>query len=417
MKITGSAYEKYGRYYLAVRVTFNNGKKKTYTKATDIPCKTSKIKGEEKRIESYYRQALERLSEFKKEVIKKKETLENIQLENFETSFLFYSKKYLERRKYNWSPSTYLGTKRAIDHELIPFFKEKKLAEITVSDVKEFQTSLRQKGLSENTVKHYTTYIRSILNEAIEDGIIERNVIHKLKPIKVIPKERTIFKVEELKIILEKTEGTDLEIPILLGLQYGLRLSETLGLRYQDIDFEKNKLYIHNTVTKGLVLDPKTRKEKENFISKEKTKTFDSRRDFFLCKKLKNLLIEKKKKIEENKKKLGNTYNNKWLDYINVTIEGNLYKQISKHFSKFLREIGILNGSFMNLRTTFATVLFEKKVDIMTIKELMGHTNIDTTIKYYIKYNEEIKKETLDLLNFYIETLNTKKEEELSKLY
>lgn len=415
MKITGSAYEKYGRYYLAVRVTFNTGKKKTYTKATDIPCKMSKIKGQEKRIESYYRQALELLSQFKKEVAKKKEVLENIEIEDSEKSFSIYSKKYLERRRYNWSPSTYLGTKRAIDHELIPFFKKKKLAEITVSDVKEFQTSLRQKGLSENTVKHYTTYLRSILNEAIEDGVIEKNVIHKLKPIKVIPKERTIFKVEELKIILEKIEGTDLEIPILLGLQYGLRLSEALGLRYKDIDFKKNKLYIRNTVTKGLLFDENL--EKESFVSKEKTKTFDSRRDFFLCKKLKNLLIEKKKKIEENKKKLGNTYNNKWLDYINVTSEGNLYKQISKHFSKFLREAGILNGSFMNLRTTFATVLFEKKVDIMTIKELMGHTSIETTMKYYIKYNEEIKKETLNLLNFYIETLNTKKEEELSKLY
>lgn len=415
MKITGSAYEKYGRYYLAVRVTFNNGKKKTYTKATDIPCKTAKIKGKEKRIESYYKQALELLSQFKKEIAKKKEFLENMEIEDSEKSFSNYSKKYLERKRYNWSPSTYLGTKRAIDHELIPFFKEKKLSEITVSDVKEFQTSLRQKGLSENTVKHYTTYLRSILNEAIEDGVIEKNVIHKLKPIKVIPKERTIFKVEELKIILEKIEGTDLEVPILLGLQYGLRLSEVLGLRYKDIDFKKNKLYIRNTVTKGLLFDENL--EKENFVSKEKTKTFDSRRDFFLCKKLKNLLIEKKKKIEENKKKLGNTYNNKWLDYINVTSEGNLYKQLSKHFSRFLREAGILNGSFMNLRTTFATVLFEKKVDIMTIKELMGHTSIETTMKYYIKYNEEIKKETLNLLNFYIETLNTKKEEELSKLY
>lgn len=417
MKITGSAYEKYGRYYLAVRVTFRDGRKKTFTKSTKIPFKTIKIKGKEKRVESYYIQALELLSEFKKEVTQKKETLENIRLENFETSFLFYSKKYLERRKYNWSPSTYLGTKRAIDHELIPFFKEKKLSEITVSDVKEFQTSLRQKGLSENTVKHYTTYIRSILNEAIEDGIIEKNVVHKLKTITVIRKERTIFTTEEIKIFLKKIEGTELEIPILLGLQYGLRLSETLGLRYQDIDFEKNKLYIHNTVTKGLVLDPKTRKEKENFVSKEKTKTADSRRDFFLYEKLKNLLIQKKKKIENNKKKLGNTYNNKWLDYIVVTNEGNIYKQISKHFSKLLRKNKIPKGSFMNLRTTFATVLFEKKVDLMTIKELMGHSNIETTIKYYIKYNEEQKKETLSLLNFYIENLSIKNKEELSKLY
>lgn len=99
------------------------------------------------------------------------------------------------------------------------------------------------------------------------------------------------------------------------------------------------------------------------------------------------------------------------MDYVIVTDEGKLYKQMSRHFTNSLRENGISKGSFMNLRTTFATVLFEKKVDIMTIKELMGHSNIETTMKYYIKYSEEIKRETLELLNFYIENLSEKKEE------
>lgn len=411
MKITGSAYEKYGRYYLAVRMTFNDGSKKVFTKATNISCKKLKVKGEEKRVESYYKQALERLAEFKKEVMGKKEVLENMESENSETSFLAYAKKYLERRRCVWAFSTYLGTSRAVINRIIPFFKGKKLSEITVSDVKEFQTFLRQKGLSEDTVKHYTTYIRSILNEGIEDGIIEKNAVHKLKSIKVIPKERTIFKAEELKVILEKIKETDLEIPVLLGLKFGLRLSEVLGLRWSDIDFERNKIFIKNTVTKGLNFDKKKKKEREGFLPKEKTKTVNSRRDFFLSEKIKKLLIEKKIKIEKDKKKLGNTYNNQWLDYIVVTDEGKLYKQMSRHFTDLLRENGIKKGSFMNLRTTFATVLFEKKVDIITIKELMGHSNIETTMKYYIKYNEEIKKETLELLNFYLENLSTKKEE------
>ena len=410
MKITGSVYEKYRNYYIVVRVTFDNGKKKTFTRATNIPCKKSKVKGEEKRIESYYKQALEWLSEFKKEVMEKKEILENIE-ENSETSFLAYAKKYLERRKYVWAFSTNLGTSRAVLNIIIPFFKEKKLTEITVGDIKEFQTFLRKKGLSENTVKHYTTYLRSILNEAIEDGIIAKNVVHKLKPIKVLQKERTIFKAEELKVILKKIEGTDLEIPVLLGLKYGLRVSETIGLRWQDIDFVENKIYIKNTVTKGLNFDNKKEREKEEFLAKEKTKTVSSRRSFFLDENLKKILEEKLKKIEYKKKKLGNTYNAKWLDYIVVSEEGKLYKQMSRHFTDLLRENEIKKGSFMNLRTTFATVLFEKKVDIITIKELMGHSNIETTMKYYIKYNEEIKKETLELLNFYLENLNTKKEE------
>lgn len=411
MKITGSAYEKYGRYYLAVRVTFNDGSKKVFTKATNISCKKLKVKGEEKRVESYYRKALERLAEFKKEIMKKKEILENMESENSETSFSAYAKKYLERRRCVWEFSTYLGTSRAVINRIIPFFKGKKLSEITVSDIKEFQTFLRKKGLSENTVKHYTTYLRSILNEAIEDGIIAKNVVHKLKPIKVLQKERTIFKTEELKVILEKIKETDLEIPVLLGLKYGLRVSETIGLRWQDINFFTNKIYIKNTVTKGLNFDNKKEREKEEFLAKEKTKTVSSQRSFFLDENLKKILEEKLKKIEYKKKELGNTYNAKWLDYIVVSDEGKLYKQMSRHFTDLLRENGILKGSFMNLRTTFATVLFEKKVDIITIKELMGHSNIETTIKYYIKYNEEIKRETLELLNFYIENLSEKKEE------
>lgn len=416
MKITGSVYEKYGRYYLVGRVTFANGRKKTFTKATDISCKKIRIKGEEKRVESYYRKALERLVEFKKEIVKKKEILENMESENSENSFSAYAKKYLERRRCVWAFSTYLGTSRAVINRIIPFFKGNKLSEITVSDIKEFQTFLRKKGLSENTVKHYTTYLRSILNEAVEDGIITKNVVRKLKSIKILLKERTIFKAEELKVILEKIKETDLEIPVLLGLKYGLRVSETIGLRWQDIDFVENKIYIKNTVTKGLNFDNKKEREKEEFLAKEKTKTVSSRRSFFLDENLKKILEEKLKKIEYKKKELGNTYNAKWLDYIVVSEEGKLYKQMSRHFTDLLRENEIKKGSFMNLRTTFATVLFEQKVDILTIKELMGHSNIETTMKYYIKYNEELKKETLELLNFYIDNLSTKKEE-LSIIY
>lgn len=60
-------------------------------------------------------------------------------------------------------------------------------------------------------------------------------------------------------------------------------------------------------------------------------------------------------------------------------------------FSDARKKAGILKSlSFHNLRHSFATHLLEKGVDVIFIKEILGHFNIETTQRYL-----HVKKEFL----------------------
>ncbi len=65
---------------------------------------------------------------------------------------------------------------------------------------------------------------------------------------------------------------------------------------------------------------------------------------------------------------------------------------------KFLQKIGIKNPKKYGLHTyrhTFASLLVNEDVNLETIKEILGHSNIVTTSKYYAKTNEKAKKRSM----------------------
>jgi Phage integrase family len=61
---------------------------------------------------------------------------------------------------------------------------------------------------------------------------------------------------------------------------------------------------------------------------------------------------------------------------------GTRYTDIKKSFSAACREAGITNFTFHDLRYTFGTRLADAGVDVVKIKELMGHASIVTTMRY-----------------------------------
>ena len=58
------------------------------------------------------------------------------------------------------------------------------------------------------------------------------------------------------------------------------------------------------------------------------------------------------------------------------------YTDVKKSFSAACREAGITNFTFHDLRHTFGTRLADAGVDVVKIKELMGHASIVTTMRY-----------------------------------
>ena len=79
---------------------------------------------------------------------------------------------------------------------------------------------------------------------------------------------------------------------------------------------------------------------------------------------------------------------------------GTRYTDIKKSFSAACREAGITNFTFHDLRHTFGTRLADAGVDVVKIKELMGHASIVTTMRY-IHATDQRKRGAITVLSDY----------------
>ena len=139
---------------------------------------------------------------------------------------------------------------------------------------------------------------------------------------------------------------------ILLALQTGLRFGELIALRWQDIDFGKKTLTVNRNIVRGKEGSPKS----------NKTRTIP------LTPGILYMLIEKDKCCEF----IFHDSNKNPLNY------GNCYH----HLHKVCKAAGLRIISWHTLRHSFASQLASKNNSIVAIKELLGHSDLKTTMRY-----------------------------------
>jgi len=160
----------------------------------------------------------------------------------------------------------------------------------------------------------------------------------------------------EIKLILEFPKNIKHRLLLSLAYGAGLRVSEIVSLKVQDLDF--NELTIHIKEAKGQkdrisVIPEKIVTDLKNFIAGK------SKNDFIFTN-------EQGKKI--------------------VT------RTAQKIFENVLRDLGIKKkATFHSLRHSFATHLLENGVDVRYVQELLGHQNIRTTQRYTQVTNPQLK--------------------------
>lgn len=129
-----------------------------------------------------------------------------------------------------------------------------------------------------------------------------------------------------------------------------------------------------------------------------KPKTRTSRREIPVPDILKPELKKLKKLATEEKLKLGALYNENTLLFPSQTGTYIDAKNLQRSWKRALERYNIPYRKFHALRHTYATALFEKGVNIVTVSKLLGHSTVKTT-EIYTHVLENIKKEEVQVLN------------------
>ena len=304
-----------------------------------------------------------------------------------------FAKEYLSIQKTSLSPGSYDFYQHIIEKHILHMFGRMRLRDIKTYHVQDFIMKLnsmpRNDGksghISPQTVKRYTTVLRSMLTMAYKMYYMDDDV--GLSRRLTFPKERyqevDVFTIEETNAILAaaKTEPINIRLLIELALFTGMRRGEIVGLKWSDINFDNQCLSVKRSIYKP---------RGEKSIEKE-PKSHSSIRTIAIPNRLCETLKEYKKSQEQYSLSLATWQN---LDYIFTDNIGNVMnpQTPTKQFSHFLDRHNIRHRKFHCLRHTSATILLSSGCDIKTVSARLGHSSIDTT-NIYIHVLESVDRQ------------------------
>lgn len=239
------------------------------------------------------------------------------------------------------------------------------LADLNIETVDRWHKHLLDKGLSQKTCGFYLIGIRSFLKWMVQRNIKPPILSEQIE----VPKTHRILKdipsVDEIRRLLVaanlrfKKNWRDRAILEML-ISSGLRVSELISIKTDEVDFTNNRITI---VGKG---------EKERLVF------FSQNASDLIRKYLENRKHDSPFLFTQRKNGNSNP------------VTPRLIQRVIKKYSKMA---GIKTNIYPHLlRHFYACYLLEKGVDLFSIKELLGHSSIQTTNIYLHKNNEQLGK-------------------------
>lgn len=299
------------------------------------------------------------------------------------------SEHWLASVKNSVKESTYTRYYRTVHSYLLPLLGKYAVSRIDITIVNQLKETLlvgggkRKNELSEKSVADILSVLKLIINHTAAEGFevmntsLIRDPKQKKKDMQIIPHEQS-KRLED--ILLASTDPVSLGI--LLALHTGIRNGELCGLKWCDICFLTGTLHIRRTVERISDLDP-LRKAKTKLIVGE-PKTASSRRVVPLPTALCAYL----------KARCGNAD-----EYILTgTNKPSEPHTLYVRYSRFLRRNGFDSYTFHALRHTFATRGIESGFDAKSLSEILGHSDVTTTLKCYVHPSLEQKRRQMENL-------------------
>lgn len=323
-----------------------------------------------------------------------------------------------------------------IENYLKPQFGMYRLNSLGTATIQEFVNDRIVFGLAKSTIQNIIGPLSQAYEYAIELNYVRENPCQRVKysGISKEEKKREVIPYEQYSAIMKELEGKKhFSIAIMIGWYAGLRISETYGLTWNDIDFEKKTITINKQVIKrnfGVdvrrAYKEKGKKEERSawYFAPPKTKT--STRTIIVSDELiKELKLWHKQQLE-NRMYYGEYYKELYLKgekdekgrpiqriiEVEKSIRSPLPtadlvfrkengEQVStdsfKYASRVIHhKLGYSAFDYHSLRHTHATMLIEAGVSPKSVQERLGHAKVEITFDKYVHDTDTMKQQAVD---------------------
>lgn len=302
-----------------------------------------------------------------------------------------------------------LKEQRGVKHSTIVRYKELtsriypqighiKLKELRADHLNDLYTLLGQDGqskrggkLSAKTILEHHRLISTVLEQATKEGLVPFNVASRATLPKVERKEVNFFQPEQVAAIREALEREPMKWKTLVHLLLitGARRGEVLGLKWDKVDFEGNRIYICNSV----LYSP------DVGIYESTPKTERSRRYVTLPPETMQLLRRYRAWQAEERLRLGEYYQNQGFVFSQDNGNPMHPDSVTDWLKKFSRRHDLPHINPHAFRHTMASMLYFHGVDSVSISKRLGHAQVSTTANIYAHVMEEADQRNADILS------------------
>ncbi len=290
-----------------------------------------------------------------------------ISLSEYFTQYIEYSQNYKAVKTANMDSDIISG--------FVEFTGDIKLADVTRACVETYQQE-RLKTLSPVSMNIEFRHLRAFFNKAIELDYLVESPMRKMQQFKVPEKETPRFlESHQVQKLREAFRGDPLAPMVDFLLFTGARRGETVSLMGDDIDLRNGVIHFRGS---------KTKSKKNRMI---RFKQFPA-----LDKLIRSLEPRRGKPVFCSAKYPDKPWDQ---DYV------------GQHISKVLTSIGMPWASTHTLRHTFASNLVQQGVPIWTVSQLLGHSSVTVTEKYYAHLAPSVAEQAISKLSYAVLTDDT----------
>jgi integrase len=283
----------------------------------------------------------------------------------------------------NLQPKSFERYQSIVNKHLIPALGDIKLLQLKPEHLQKHYVAQLGAGLSPSTVRYDHVVIHKALQTAIKWGVVPHNVADGVDIPRSRHREMQVWDKAEMSRFLEAVKTTPYYAMFYLALFTGMRRSELLALRWQDIDFSGGEV----SVNRGLL-----QLEDGSFMFTE-PKSAKSRRTIALPPSSLEVLQEHKSKIVSNRLMIDLPLKER--DLIFSTIDGKPLRPntVSRAWTILATRAGVKVIRFHDARHTHATLLLQAGVNIKVVQERLGHAGIQITLDTYCHVTPGMQKD------------------------
>lgn len=250
----------------------------------------------------------------------------------------------------SYNKASEVESKRSILRaHLLPAFGRFRLDSIGAQQIEEFKADCAKRGLKAKSVNNILTVLRCLLRSAVEWEELPK--LPRVRFERVRAPEFRFLSEEEAGCIVDAAPDVTWRAAVLLGLHGGLRFGEIAALSWADVDFPRRQVMVRAAYSRGVLGTPKNGRVRRVPMTRAIADALDR-----LDRGGPHVLVVRGRPLVQD--------------------------TAIKRLRRICDRAGVRRCGWHVLRHTFASHLVQRGVPLAVIKELLGHSSLEMTLRY-----------------------------------